>query len=327
MEVTRIDQVLSQQPRVALSQLPTPLTPLSRISRLYNRRVYCKRDDLTGFAFGGNKSRKLEYLLAHAQRAGADTLVAVGAVQSNFCRMAAAAATRADMDCFLVLGGKPPSQPSGNVILDEILGAQLKFCNSDDWDDWEDAADRLAEELRDQGRQVYVMPIGGSTSVGALGYVSAFVEILRDFRRLGDRLDHIVVASSSGGTQAGLLVGRALTGWQGQVTGISVAFDKIGLAHAVYELAQRTSRLIGTEVDPHDVHVEDAFAGPGYGQPTAETLDAIEVFARLEGIFLDRTYTGKAGAALLAFLEEERFAADESVLFIHTGGAVELFAR
>ncbi|MFH1808463.1 MAG: D-cysteine desulfhydrase family protein [Pseudomonadota bacterium] len=327
MEPAQFEQLLAQHPRVSLAQLPTPLTPLSRLSRLYGCRLFCKRDDLTGFAFGGNKARKLEFLMAHAQRAGADTLIAVGAVQSNFCRMAAAAAARAEMDCYLVLGGTPPARPSGNLILDEILGAQLKFCDSEDWDDWEQAAVDLAEVLRARGRHVYVMPLGGSSAVGVLGYVAGFGELMRDFKRLRDTCDHIVLASSTGGTQAGLVVGRALAGWSGRVTGISVASDQLGLANDVFMLAQKAARLTGTRVSARDVRVDDGYVGEGYGVPTAETLDAIEVFARLEGIFLDRVYTGKAAAALLDYLEQERIAADETVVFWHTGGGVELFAN
>ena len=323
----RIEELLAQQPRVALSQLPTPLVALSRISRMYGQRVYCKRDDLTGFAFGGNKTRKLEYLLAEAQRAGADTIVAVGAVQSNFCRVAAAAAARAEMACYLVLGGAMPRVPTGNVALDEILGAKLKFCASQDWNDWEAAAASLAEDLRAQGKKVLAMPIGGSTEIGVLGYVAAMAELLRDFDDVNDKVHHIVLASSSGGTQAGLLVGKALSGWRGEIWGVSVAYDKVTLANEIFDIASQTAARFGVSIDPRNIHVDDSFLPPGYGRPNAETLEAIETFARLEGFFVDRVYSGKAAAALLSYLDEQRFSPAESLCFLHTGGSVELFAQ
>ncbi|MBN2358982.1 MAG: D-cysteine desulfhydrase family protein [Deltaproteobacteria bacterium] len=322
-----VDRAIALLPRVQLADLPTPLTRLSRLSHQFGRHLYCKRDDLTGFAFGGNKARKLEFLVANARQACVDTLVAIGGMQSNFCRMAAAAAARAGLDCFLVLGGSRPRTPTGNIVLDQILGAHLNYCESEDWQDWEAAAEQLTARLRRRGRNVFSMPIGGSTPIGAIGYAVGMAEILRDARRLGVAIDHIVHASSSGGTQAGLLVGKALTGWPGEIHGISVAGNKVELANRVYRVAAGAAQLVGAEISPHDVHVDDAFVGAGYGKPTEAGLVAIETFARQEGIFLDRVYTGKAGAALLSYLDVERFGPDEVVLFLHTGGAVELFAQ
>lgn len=325
--LTVVDRAVALLPRVALAELPTPLTRLARLSRQFGRRLYCKRDDLTGFAFGGNKARKLEFLLANARQANVDTLVAVGGVQSNFCRLAAAAAARTGLDCFLVLGGTRPRTPSGNVVLDQILGARINYCESDSWEDWEQAAEQLTARLRRRGHNVFSMPIGGSTPIGAIGYAVALAEILRDARRLGINIDHIIHATSSGGTQAGLLVGKALTGWPGQIHGICVAGRKVDLANKVFRIANSAAQLVGAKVSPHDVDIDDAFLGAGYGRPTEAGLVAIETFARQEGLFLDRVYTGKAGAALLSYLDAERFAANEVVLFLHTGGAVELFAQ
>jgi len=326
-QLTAVDRAIALLPRVPLAELPTPLTRLGRLSRQFGCRLYCKRDDLTGFAFGGNKTRKLEFLLANARQANVDTLVAVGGIQSNFCRVAAAAAARTGLDCFLVLGGTRPRTPSGNVVLDQILGAHINYCESDEWEDWEAAADQLTARLRRRGHNVFSMPIGGSTPIGAIGYAVAMAEILRDSKRLGIAIDHIIHASSSGGTQAGLLVGKALTGWPGQIHGISVAGRKVDLANKVFRIASGAAQLVGAKVSPHDVDVDDGFVGAGYGRPTEAGLVAIETFARQEGMFLDRVYTGKAGAALLAYLDAEHFGPDEVVLFLHTGGAVELFAQ
>jgi len=326
MKAKRIDEMLANQPRLALTALPTPLVVMRRLSRIYGQRLYCKRDDLTGFAFGGSKTRKLEYLIAEAKQKQADTIVAVGGVQSNFCRVAAAAAAQLDMDCYLVLGGKMPRQPSANVVLDELLGAQLKFCSSEDCDDWEEAQELLLEDLGVEGRRVYNMPLGGSNQIGILGYVAAMAELLRDFADLGDSLQHLVIASSSGGMQAGLLVGKAVSGWPGQIWGVSAAFDKVSLANEIYALASRSAERFAVQIDPRDIHVDDSFVEPGFGQANSETLQAIERMARDEGLFLDRCYSGKAAAAMLSYLDEGRFKSSDSLCFLHSGGAVELFS-
>lgn len=326
MKPERIDAILKNQARIALTSLPTPLTVLRQLSRAYGQRIYCKRDDLTGFAFGGSKTRKLEYLFAEAQQKHADTVVAVGAVQSNFCRVAAAAAAQMNMDCHLVLGGKMPRQPSANVVLDELLRAQIKFSSSEDWNDWEEAQDLLVEDLQAEGRRVYSMPLAGSNEVGLLGYVAAMAELLRDFEDIGDSLQHLVLASSSGGMQAGLLVGKVISAWPGQIWGVSVAYDKVSLANEIYDLASRLGKRFAVRIDPRDIFVDDSFVAPGFAQASAQTLQAIERMACDEGLFVDRCYSGKAAAALLSYLDEGRFSSSDSLCFLHSGGAVELFA-
>jgi D-cysteine desulfhydrase len=197
--------------------LPTPVHELQALSQISDCRVFCKRDDLTGFAFGGNKARKLDFLVSDALASKCDTLLAVGANQSNFCRMVAGYGSVHGMDVYLVLGGGKPDIPTGNLRLDHMLGAKCHHVDSPDWDEWESRAAALEKELKHEGRTVYRMPIGGSTAIGALGYVDAMSEILDDEKRLGVHFSVIVFASSSAGTQAGLVVGKSIAKWPGQV--------------------------------------------------------------------------------------------------------------
>ena len=300
--------------------------------------IFCKRDDLTGPAFGGNKTRKLDFLIADAVALGADTLVAVGATQSNFCRLAAAAGSTCGLEVHLVLGAvegpraaeetgdADAGPPRGNLLLDHLLGATVHPVPSPDWTIWERRGLTLMEDLERQGRRPYWLPIGGSVPLGALGYAAAFVEIMQDCHRLGIEPQAIVHASSSGGTQAGLLVGKALCGWSGDILGMGVAKNAADLSREVLNLAQETGRLLNVELGPADVLVDDAYQGQAYGLPTEAGEEAISLFARREGIFLDRVYSGKAAAGLLDYGRRRRFGSASPVIFLHTGGNVELFA-
>ncbi len=322
-----IRKKLDEFPRTRFSLTPTPCHRLNALSELLGVEIYCKRDDLTGFAMGGNKSRKLEFLMEEAKNHGCDTIVACGGVQSNFCRMAAAAGSVAGMEVHLVLGGVHPERPTGNLILDGLVGANIHYVTSEDWVEWEDQANILASELeKSGGKKVFMLPVGGSVPVGVLGYVEAFVEILEDQERLGVTFDHIIHASGSGGTQAGLVVGKELTRWSGTIWGISVAMEKEKLEAHVYELAGITGSLLGGTVARQAVRVEDSFIGPGYAKASRECKEAVELLARKEGIFLDYVYTGKAMAGLLKWAEQGKLRG-QKVLFIHTGGQPELFAR
>jgi L-cysteate sulfo-lyase len=316
---------LQEFPRVGLSLLPTPLVKLENISKTVPASVYCKRDDLTGFALGGNKTRKLEYLVAEALRKGADTLVTAGALQSNFCRIAAAAGRSQGLEVHLVLGGSRPEKLTGNVLLDHLFAAQVHYVDSSEWGVWEEKAMELARVLASRGKKVCRLPIGGSTPTGALGYVQAFYEIMADCARLGISPGTIIHASSSGGTQAGLLVGKTLTGWPGKILGMAVAKTGTSLAEEVYQLAGATGKLLGCTVRREYVVVDGAFMGAGYGARTPEAEAAVHLFAEREGILLDNVYTGKAAAGLLDYARRGFFRGSESVLFIHTGGSVELF--
>lgn len=312
-------------PRVPLSLTPTPCHRLKYLSERYGVEVYCKRDDLTGFGFGGNKSRKLEFLLAEAIHERCDTLVTCGGVQSNFCRLAAAAGVTSGMGVHLVLGGGRPRKATGNLVLDQTLGAEIHYVDSPDWDEWEKECGRLAEHLETQGKRVFRMPVGGSVPVGVAGYATAFLEILMDQEAAGASFDHILHASSSGGTQAGLVVGKDMTAWPGRITGVAVAGTRELLEQKVFELASETAVLLGGKAKKDSVIVDGRYIGSGYAVKTPRAEKAIELFARQEGIFLDHVYTGKAAAALLDYLEKGLLSG-QRVLFLHTGGLPELFA-
>jgi L-cysteate sulfo-lyase len=230
------------------------------------------------------------------------------------------------MSVHLVLGGAKPARPTGNLILDEMLGAEIHFVESSDWNDWETESAKVAAELESKGRKVFRIPIGGSVPVGVAGYVSAFIEIMKDQDRLGLSFDHMIHASGSGGTQAGLVVGKALAGWDGKISGISVSMDRETLEDLVFALAVQTASLLKGSVSRKYVEVDDNFIGEGYAKKTAAAEKAMEVFARKEGIFLDHVYTGKAASALLDWLEKGGLAG-QKVLFLHTGGQAELFAK
>jgi len=321
-----LEEKLKTFPQRSLSLVPTPCHRINYLSDRYGVEVYCKRDDLTGFGFGGNKSRKLEFLIGEALEHGSDAIVTSGGVQSNFCRLTAAAGAVTGMSVHLVLGGGRPAQATGNLILDEMLGAEIHFVDSSDWNDWEAESVKVTAELEMKGRKVFRIPIGGSVPVGVAGYVSAFIEIMKDQERLGLSFDHIIHASGSGGTQAGLVVGKALTGWDGRISGISVSMDGETLEHLVFALAVQTAGLLGGSISRESVVVADHYIGEGYAIKTVAAEKAMEVFARKEGIFLDNVYTGKAASALLDWLEKGVLWG-QKVLFLHTGGQAELFAK
>jgi D-cysteine desulfhydrase family pyridoxal phosphate-dependent enzyme len=323
--MSAIEERLRRFPRLHNSLVPTPVHRLDHLSDEYGVDVYCKRDDLTGFGFGGNKTRKLDFLLADALSLGCDTLIAIGANQSNFCRMAAAYGVAGGMEVHLVLGGAEPENPTGNLRLDHLLDVSCHHLDSSEWDSWAREAEKLENELTSQGRKVYRMPVGGSTSRGALGYVDAFPEIMADQSRLGVEFDAVIHASSSAGTQAGLVVGQAVSDWRGSIIGISVAKPHALLQRDVLELARATAAEIDADVDPSSIVVDDGYVGRGYAARTPGCEEAVVLFARRLGIFLDYVYTGKAAAALIDYLRKGRFDNGANVLFIHTGGNIELF--
>ena len=323
----RLKQRLEGFPRVPLSLTPTPCHRLPYLSQHFGREVYCKREDLTGFGFGGNKTRKLEWLIAEALGQKCDTLVTSGGIQSNFCRITAAAAAHSGLSAHLVLGGVAPSAPTGNLILNDLLGATTHFMGSSDWtfDQMEDKSLDLAAELRSMGRKVFHIPVGGSIAIGAVAYSLVLLEIMADQEKLGLEFDCIVHATGSGGTQAGLLAGKSIAEWKGDILGVSVGMDAQSMASKVAQLADETAHLLGGNVKTEDVRIEDDHIGPGYAVPTDGGKRAIKLFARKEGIFLDHVYTGKAADALIDWLKQDRIKG-KNLLFIHTGGTPELFA-
>ena len=309
--------------RLNLARKPTPIQAQPRLGELLGASIYCMRDDQTGFGFGGNKIRKLEYLLHEARALGCDTLVTCGSNQSNWCCMAAVAGAVLGMDVRLVLGGSQPLRDTGNIRLARIVGARMTHIDTSDGDVLERASEALAQELEWQGRRPYRMIMGGSTGLGALGYAEAFGEIVHFERTAGLSFSKLIHASGSAGTQAGLIAGATLNEWAGDIIGMAVSRSAEEQRQKVRGVLQQimTEQLIETR----RIIVDDAFVGGGYRQNTQACLAAIEMFALREGIFLDEVYTGKAAAGLIEYARGGRFARDEHVLFLHTGGAAQLF--
>ena len=319
-------------PHVPLAQLPTPLEPLPRLSaELGGPRIWVKRDDQTGLAMGGNKVRKLEYLLAEARELGADIVLTTGATQSNHCRQTAAAAARLGLDCELLIEHRFPDwsddyQHGGNLQLDRLLGASV--LDFDRGTDTTVEMERRADELRAEGRTPYIVPLGGSNVVGALGYRTAAVEILRQADERGFEPNEIVHATASGGTQAGLVAGLAIKRSEVPLLGISAGAAESYLGPIVRSLAEGVFAHIGIErsLGPHAVVIDDSHVGEAYGIPTEEMHEAVTLCARFEGLLLDPVYSGKAMAGLVHHVRAGRWSAGDDVVFIHTGGTPALFA-
>lgn len=318
-------------PRVALLS-PTPLLPLPTLGAfLGGIQLYVKRDDLGAIGGGGNKLRKLELLVAQAQRDGADTLITFGALQSNHARLTAAVAAQLGLACHLILSRKVPRsgayyEACGNLTLNRLLGAQQHFLDAD--------ADPLAfaatlqAQLRAQGRRPAVIAFGGSDALGSLGHVRCIEELVTQSASQGMAFDHLVHASGSGGTQAGLVLGAQLCDAPFAITGISVLHPAAALTDIVQGLVHDAAALLGIDgtAAANTVRVDDRFVGPGYGLATPDGLAAMALAARREALLLDPVYTGKAFAGLLALAREGRFRAGERVVFLHTGGLPGVFA-
>ena len=309
--------------RIVLAHLPTPIEPLPRLTNLLQGpRLFIKRDDLTGLGLGGNKTRKLEYLAADALAQGCRTLITTGAVQSNHCRQVAAAAARLGLGCILVLAGGDPGSRQGNLLLDELSGAKLVFVPKEERDQRLQQAFAHAEE---DGLQPYLIPSGGSNPVGVQGYIQAMQELQdQDLQP-----DWIVLASSSGGAQAGLVLGAKQTGFPGRILGISVDKPVNELTQTIMALANQTAAWLGIDkkIESEDVLVNDAYCQAGYGILQPAEVEAIRLFARTEGILLDPVYTGRAAAGLIDLIRKGFFSPNETVLFWHTGGIPALFAE
>ncbi len=310
-------------PREEFAHLPTPVEGLPHLSKLLGGpELLIKRDDQTGLAFGGNKTRKLEYLLGEARAKGATRLLTTGAAQSNHCRQTAAAAARSGLDCTLVLVGPQPSRPSANYFLDQLLGAEIIWTDRETRDLTLEQACREAEE---NGAVPYLIPYGGSNALGAYAYFSAYQE-LRD-QMAGELPDWIVFASSSGGTQTGLFLGSVLLSGP-RVLGISVDEPAAILQGKIAGITRDLSALIKqpVEFDVDDILVNDAYTGEGYGIMNDRDREAIHLFAETEGVLLDPVYTGRAAGGLLDLIRRGFFNRDQRVLFWHTGGTPGLFA-
>jgi L-cysteate sulfo-lyase len=323
--------LLSRFARVDLSHAPTPLEPLDRLRRvLGGPRLWIKRDDCTGLAQGGNKARKLEYLVADALAKNCDTLITPGAVQSNHVRMTAAAAARFGLKAHAVLERRVTStdddyEENGNVLLDELLGCPRTYVPSGA--DVGAACAEVAKDLAAKGAKPYIIPGGGSNPVGALGYVACAVELLEQAKAKGIEISRVVHGTGSSGTQAGLVAGFAALRSRVEVFGISVRQPRDKQESVVFDLACRTADRLGQPgiVKRESVFADDGYVGPGYGLPTPGMIDAVTLLARTEGLLLDPVYSGKAMAGMIDHIRKGTFRADENVVFLHTGGATSLF--
>jgi L-cysteate sulfo-lyase len=311
-------------PRLRFAHLPTPIETLPRLSdALGGAHLLIKRDDQTGLAFGGNKTRKLEFLVAEAREQGAKTLISGGALQSNHCRQTAAAAARFGFKCILVLTGDKSQRASGNLLLDQLFGAEIVYVA--DRKDRDSILQETFDRATKEGRKPYLVPYGGSNATGALGYAFAMKELIDQ----NVTVDWIVFASSSGGTQAGLLLGQRIFGFSGRVLGISIDESEEWLKSEVSKLASATSEKLGERIEftPADVLVNAHYCGTGYGVVTEREREAIHIFASCEGLLLDPVYTGRAAAGMIDLIRTGFFKTNETVLFLHTGGQPALFAE
>lgn len=319
-----------RRPRVSLAHLPTPLEPLAALTRqLGGPRIYIKRDDCTGLALGGNKTRKLEFLLADAGVQGADTIVTIGATQSNHVRQTAAAAAKCGLACEVILqnavaGRDAEYQETGNVQLDRLLGATVHRVAAGT--DRERLLADVGDAIRKRGGKPYLIPAGGSNGIGGLGYALAADELARQAEQSGFAIDAVILATGSGGTQAGLVAGFHALGKTTRTVGIAIS-GEVSLAQPkVAAVLGETCRLLETAPPPDSaIEIIDGHVGDGYGQPTAEMVEAVTWIARHEGIVLDPVYTGKGMAGLMALVRAGRFNASNSIVFLHTGGTPALF--
>ncbi len=325
-EGTSTEELHPQVPAPTVPLLPsaTALHRLPRLSRDLGRELWIKRDDLTAVGVGGNKIRKLEYLLGEADAAQADVLVTIGAVQSNHCRAVAAVASMTGRDCHLVLTGVEPQQATGNLLLDNYLGASAEFHPDADWAQTFAAAEAACERLRGQGRRPLLIPVGGSTPTGALGYANAYREFGHQCADLGLSPAAIVHANGSGGTQAGLIAGRALLGGDVKIVGVGVSLDAELMSQVSDGLADAVLRDLGSQVSQRQpATVLGDYRGKEYGVPTAAGQEASDMMLKREGILLDPVYTAKAFAAIVA---NDAALPEGPVVFWHTGGAPAVFA-
>lgn len=323
---------LARFPRRRYTRGRTPIEKLSRLSaELGGSDIYIKRDDLLGLVGGGNKTRKLEFLVGDALRQGADTLITCGAVQSNHCRLTLAAAAKEGLQCRLVLEERVPGsyhpEASGNNFLFRLLGVEtIKVVKGGS--DMMEEMGAVADEVAAEGRKAYVIPGGGSNAIGATGYVACAEEILSQAEDEGLSIDHVVCASGSSGTHAGLLTGFHGGARNIPVTGINVSRPKDAQEELVYGLVKKTARHVGveTEIPREAVVCFDDYVGPGYSLPTPQMVEAVRMLARKESILLDPVYTGKAMAGLIDLVRKGHFGKEERVLFMHTGGSPALYA-
>ena len=321
--------MLEKFERIKLGHFPTPIEHLKNVSQhLDGPNIFIKRDDCTGLATGGNKTRKLEFLIPDAIKNKAELIVTVGAIQSNHARQTAAACSLKGLKCLIILEQRLKDPPdaymnSGNVFLNKLLGAKVMLCPKDQ--DILEYSTKVVEDIKSKGTNVYFIPGGGSNSIGALGYVECFKEILEENNKYN--LTHIVHATGSSGTQAGLLAGKKYFQSQLQIIGISVRYEKKIQEEKVYNEAKKICEKLKCDVlDRSEVVAYDDYVGSGYGEPTDGMIEATNLLAKKEAILLDPVYSGKGFAGLIGLIRQKKFTKKDNILFIHTGGAVSLSA-
>jgi len=325
----KTNQVISKLKRESLGFFPTPLHELPALSKVLNGpKIFIKRDDNTGLAFGGNKTRKLEFILGDAVAKGADTIITAGAIQSNHCRQTAAAAASLQLDCHLVLGGEAPNTPRGNLLLDNLLGNHIHWAGENR--KGEDIPE-LVERLKKEGRKPYIVPYGGSNTLGAIGFTVALLELDAQLQSSKAPITHIVFASSSGGTHAGLMLGKEILGASYELIGINIDKDESGnlpFEDALINLANDTADFIGIDhtFTKKELNLNADYIGEGYAVIGDLEKEAISLTAQTEGILLDPVYTGRAMGGLFDLIRTEKLSKTDNVLFWHTGGAPALFA-
>jgi len=313
-------------PRVSIAHLPTPLEEMPRLSEaLGGPRLLVKRDDQTGLATGGNKTRKLEFLVADALEKGADTLITAGAIQSNHVRQTAAAAAKFGLRCCLVLSGQSPDRWNGNLLLDRLLGAEIHWAGERDRSQ---VMEEIAEEEKRRGHNPHIIPVGGFSIAGAAGYVAAMEELMEQLSEQNLWVDRVVLPTGSGSTQSGMIVGAKALGFAGRIEGISVSRTEEALRLIVKDLVGKTAAFLGLKFSlaSEDIVVHDAYLGEGYAKMGPPEREAIRLAARTEGLLVDPVYTGKAMAGLIGLIRRGVFGRDETVVFWHTGGIPALFA-
>lgn len=313
-------------PRVSLASLPTPIVRLERLSARFGVEIFVKRDDLTGLLETGNKVRKLEFLVGEALAQGADTLITCGTLQSNCCRAVAAVAARLGLRSILVLRGDRPAAYDGNLLLGKLLGAEVVYCRPEEFDRIEGVFARLTAEVRRRGGRPYVIPESGATELGALGYLECAREIARQVGREAPAFDTLVITAFSGGSQAGLLMGKQMAGLSAEVVGIPIAHEAARVRRYVESTIDQAAARFGLPVEPpKNIQLLDGYQGKGRGSIRKEELAVIAQLAREEGIVLDPVYTGKAFLGFLDHLARDPKELGSRVCFIHTGGIFSLF--
>jgi D-cysteine desulfhydrase len=317
--------------RISLANLPTKIEKLERLSQnLGGPQIYIKRDDQTGSEWSGNKVRKLEYSVKDALNKGCNYLITCGGIQSNHCRATASVATRLGMKSCLVLRGSKDAEIEGNLFLDKMLGAEIVYINAEQYSSSRnEIMENIAKEKSKEGFKPYVIPEGASNGIGAFGYYTALLEIAQQEKELNLNFDAIVIAVGSGGTFAGLLLGKKAISYKGEIYGINVGSDKTYFENCILQIFDESCKIAGAKfpLTREEIHILDGYVGRGYALSTPEELDFITGLAKLEGVIFDNVYTGKAMYGFVKEIKKGTFNKAKNILFIHTGGMFELFSQ